>query len=306
MWQLRLLLPVALAALLPLAQGILAYPRALSAQADVLVNGGFEVLAGWIAPSGVLAQDADHARSGSAAAAFTLSDTFEGFFYQTVEVTPGATYTFEGYCLWDDLGIFGISVELRWYASTDGTGSPLSSSIESLVVEDPDYQALNIGPVVADAGAHSVRVRVLVETYGDPATAYCDDFSLIEELPDLPTATPTETGTPTPTATATNTVTATSTNTATATPTETGTATPTATGTRTPTATATPTETGTPTPTATATNTATATATPTETGTPTATATATNTATITATPTATASATSTPTYNGYGNRHPNT
>ena len=126
MRQLRLLLPVALAALLPLAQGILAYPRALSAQADVLVNGGFEVLAGWIAPSGVLAQDADHARNGSAAASFTLSDTFEGFFFQTVEVTPGASYTFEGYCLWDDLGIFGLSVELRWYASTDGTGTPLS------------------------------------------------------------------------------------------------------------------------------------------------------------------------------------
>ena len=51
----------------------------------------------------------------------------------------------------------------------------------------PRLSSLNIGPVVADAGAHSVRVRVLVETYGDPATAYCDDFSLTEELPDLPT-----------------------------------------------------------------------------------------------------------------------
>ena len=35
----------------------------------------------------------------------------------------------------------------------DGTGTPLSTSIDSLVVEDPDYQTLNIGPVVAAAGA---------------------------------------------------------------------------------------------------------------------------------------------------------
>ncbi|MFN8530808.1 MAG: choice-of-anchor Q domain-containing protein [Anaerolineae bacterium] len=135
--------------------------------------------------------------------------------------------------------------------------------------DDPDYDALTVASVIANI----TEAATATPTNTATATATA-------------TSTPTPTNTATPTETATATATPTNTATATDTPTNTATATDTATNTPTETATATPTETstGTQTPTDTATNTATATATDTATDTPT--------STPTDTPSATASATS--------------
>ncbi len=231
---------------------------------EALQNGGFETgITRWNLTDGTLIQDAAHARSGSFGAAFTHSNIAAQGFYQTFPIDAARRYTTLGYCIKNHANLTTVTMELRWFASADGTGSVIARNSATLSVSSSSFQPLTIGSVQPPGTARSARLVLLTETSGGAAPVYCDDFSVTS---DSPTSTPTKTSTPIPTATLTPTPSA---------ATETPAPTPAATIIPTPVPTALPTTLPTPVPTALPTTPPTATATPSPTYSPTLTATTT-------------------------------
>lgn len=255
MSRLLLVIPVVI------ALSAFALSRLAVAGEEVLANGGFEsVIDPWRTAGGALTLSVTSSpvRTGNTAAALTSSSNVDVMAFQTVAVSPGATYTLAGWCIMNDPNLLKLQLRIDW---VDGPGLTLAQTPSNLALPAPDWQLLQTAPTVPPVAAQSASVRIVVRTTGVSAVAYCDDLSfsvdgLLSPTPtttNTPTITPTPTETSTPTATTTPTPTRTPTLTPTPTSTRTPTMTPTTTPTRTPTETrtATPTRTETPVPTAT-------------------------------------------------------
>ncbi len=158
----------------------------LDTDAEMLQNPGFETATNgvpdhWDDWGGVLAQASEPVHGGAYAGVLTTTAT-NGlkYVYQSITVTGGAAYRFSGWVRENDPNLSHALLRVRWYTSTDGSGSALSSvdSNTILTTDDPDYRFLTTGPITAPSEANSAKacfyVRVANETAG---TAYFDDAS---------------------------------------------------------------------------------------------------------------------------------
>lgn len=153
---------------------------------ELLQNPGFEDATGgipdyWEKWGGTLEQTPANVHSGSYAGVLTTT-TANGLKYvnQVVTVTGGANYQFSGWVLENDLNLSEAFLRVRWYTSTEGSGSAISSndSTATLVTDDPSYRSLTTGIMQAPAIANSARACFYVRVAtGAAGVAYFDDAS---------------------------------------------------------------------------------------------------------------------------------
>lgn len=96
--------------------------------------------------------------------------------YQTVAVQPGAYYTADSWAM--NAAADTLLLRLSWYATDDGDGAAIESSdsLADLTGAAPGFRLLSTGAVQAPEGAHSARVRLLLQpATGDPTRAFFDD-----------------------------------------------------------------------------------------------------------------------------------
>lgn len=163
---------------------------------ELLTNGGFEEIidgipVAWKSYGGVMEATDQITHTGRHAVAFSSNTASTKWLYQTVPVSPGFEYVFEGFALKNDPGMASVFLRLSWYASDDGSGEQLSynDSLYDLADDEPDYRLLTTGPLSLPQGAHSARARLMVRPASSkPATVYFDDVSLRRITP-VPTAT---------------------------------------------------------------------------------------------------------------------
>lgn len=159
-----------------------------------LLNKGFEEtwsdgLLAWQKYGGILAQTADTRRSGAFSAVFFSDTESTKWVYQTVLVRTDRAYVFEGHVLLDDPAVERVFLRVSWYASSDGSGSAISSSdsVERLGCCDPAFRRIRTQPLSPPPGTRSARFRVvLVPVSAAAARIYLDDMDLVEAVPVAP------------------------------------------------------------------------------------------------------------------------
>ncbi len=143
------------------------------------VNGGFEAgLIGWLKFGGELKTVASPAHGGSSAGALMSATTSTKWAYQTVKVSPGRTYAFQGYLLAGG-GVEEAYLRISWYGSADASGRTLGSvdSTDRAGNSATAYRFLTTGSVEAPGEARSARVRVMLAPTGTgSATLFMDDL----------------------------------------------------------------------------------------------------------------------------------
>ena len=153
---------------------------------ELLQNPGFETATdgtpdNWNKWGGTLGHTSAHVHSGSYAGALTTT-TSNGlkYVYQTLTVIGNESYQFSGWILENDSNLSEAFLRIRWYASTDGTGSAISSddSTSSLTTNDPNYRFLTTDIIQAPEAANSAKACFYVRVAtGSAGVAYFDDAS---------------------------------------------------------------------------------------------------------------------------------
>lgn len=110
----------------------------------------------------------------------------------------------------DSSDLQGFFIRVAWYASSDGSGSQLSSPSDSNIGSvGSEWTELKTSAIQAPQSANSAKFRLVLnsKTAGSLVNVFFDDVSFIESV--APTQTPTESPTPTksPTSTPTTKVT---------------------------------------------------------------------------------------------------
>ena len=154
----------------------------------MLANGDFEVVvdgkpAYWQKYGGTMFAGGTSV-SGVYAGCLESDTSSTKWLYQVVSVTAGDWYAATAYGRITGSG--GLSLRVSWYASEDGSGSQLDQ-VTSNVSAANDWTLLGTGPVQTPDGAHSARVRLVIQPEG-PATACFDDATFV--LAEAPAATP--------------------------------------------------------------------------------------------------------------------
>lgn len=153
-----------------------------------LVNGGFETLRadgtpyGWRKTGGEMAASATARAEGKRSLTLTSETTATKWAYQTVSVTGGRYYRATALTLNDDANTREALLRLSWYESADGGGSQMATSDSGPVgTGSHRFQPLDSGPVQAPAGAHSVKVRLMLRpASAGRAVAYFDAVRFAE------------------------------------------------------------------------------------------------------------------------------
>ena len=98
--------------------------------------------------------------------------------YQVVTVEANRAYEFAGFTA-AGAGASQAFLRVSWYASTDGTGSMITSEDSPSVSSDTAaFQHLTTGVIEAPAGAHSARLRLILRPASAvTAVAYFDSLS---------------------------------------------------------------------------------------------------------------------------------
>lgn len=150
-----------------------------------LTNGSFEELRddgtprAWHAFGGDLASGTT-ASDGSRSLALSSDTTSTKWAYQAVAVEAGRFYEAKVDVL-PQANVASVYVRLSWYESPDGTGESLDQVDSNVAAKTGAFETLTTQPVQAPAGAHSVRVRLMLRpASGSHAAAIFDDvtFSL--------------------------------------------------------------------------------------------------------------------------------
>ncbi|MFH1485865.1 MAG: hypothetical protein ABIH46_07330, partial [Chloroflexota bacterium] len=180
---------------------------------ELLQNGGLETGSGatplgWSTYGGVLTRVVAPCRRGGYSGAFSSDSAASKWAYQTVSVSPGATYALKGYLYNTDSTATSASLRLSWYPNPDGTGAEIIS-VDSAGANEAQWMLLAVSGKAPDSAA-SVRCKVILEPSTDAAvTVYFDDLSFVKIAdapspppagPPLPADTPTATLTPAPAA----------------------------------------------------------------------------------------------------------
>jgi hypothetical protein len=144
----------------------------------IFVNGGFEDgTSGWSKFGGELSTSANQRLSGAAGGRLTSSTASTKWAYQPVRIDPAKTYEFQGHVATD--GEVEAYLRVSWYASSDASGSALSS-IDSLsrVGAGSGFTHLTTGAIAPPQDAHSARLRVMLAPASESmASIFMDDFS---------------------------------------------------------------------------------------------------------------------------------
>ncbi|MEO8458496.1 MAG: hypothetical protein ABI559_11885, partial [Chloroflexota bacterium] len=152
---------------------------------SVLTNGGFEqpredgTPYAWRKNGGEIAvTDAERVEGDLALS--LLSDTVTTkWAYQTVVVEPAAWYDAEVWAM-NQSAADTLFLRVSWYASPDGDGPAIDSadSTADLTGAAPGFRQLSTGAIQAPAGAHSARVRLLLQPGATTETAaFFDDVA---------------------------------------------------------------------------------------------------------------------------------
>lgn len=173
----------------------------------LLANGGFEAADGaspaaWRSYGGALAQVDEPVHGGQFAACLYSASSSTKWLYQPAGIQGPAWYELSAYVFDADPEVDAAWLRISWYASDDASGSALSTTDSTEVLDTPDtaYRFLTTGAVQAPASAHSANARVMLRPRSSaPASICADDVSFDTAAP--PTATPTTTATSTATGT---------------------------------------------------------------------------------------------------------
>jgi hypothetical protein len=148
-----------------------------------LVNGGFETARedgtpfAWRKIGGeILLTDEQHIE-GDLALSLSSSTASTKWTYQTVSVDPGDYYAAQAWAL-NTSPADSLVIRLSWYASEDASDAAIESidSTASVTGNAPGFRPLSTGPVQAPAGAHSARIRLLLQpASADSTSAFFDD-----------------------------------------------------------------------------------------------------------------------------------
>lgn len=141
-----------------------------------LVNGSFEEgLRGWSKFGGTLDAVDAPVRSGLHAGQLTSATDATKWAYQTLLVDASRYYEFDGY-VGSDAGVSRAYLRISWYASSDGSGTALSTSDSTAAISGASlYTYLSTGPVLPPDGAHSARPRVVITPLGAAAASIVFD-----------------------------------------------------------------------------------------------------------------------------------
>ncbi len=139
-------------------------------------------------------------------------------FQQTItNIVGDKTYKVSGYGLTNDSNIKNFFIRVAWYASTDASGSQLSTEDTNIVTASDNQWHELTNTFQAPSNAKSAKTRLVLSsnTTASLTYAYFDDIVFEEPTQDIlspsPTPTPTPTSSPTPTPSSTPTPTATTT-----------------------------------------------------------------------------------------------
>lgn len=190
-----------------------------------LLSDGFESGIGYWSSSGggtTATVSAELARTGTYSLRVQHDKTSSYGFQKTISNTEGGMfYQASGYGKTTDAHVASYFIRVAWYASTDGSGSQLSSPNDSnsSTTINGDWVLLTTDVIQAPSTANSAKVRLVLTSAisGQTAYVYFDDIIFAESIAPTSTPTPTPTATPIPT----NTLTPTPAPTATKTPTPT-------------------------------------------------------------------------------------
>ena len=187
-----------LIAILAVVASLMASTLSFAALNELLVNGDFEDgVAGWEYSGGLMTYVNKPVHSGGRAAILIVNDE-EGCIYQTVPVSPGATYRLIGCVFKNSIHDATVFLEICW---CDESGDEIHCDQSYSLTHNPDnYWFLTTGIQTAPANAHSAQVKgtVTLADPSKPASAYFDDMFFIQAMPTpTPSATPTSTPTPT-------------------------------------------------------------------------------------------------------------
>jgi hypothetical protein len=141
-----------------------------------LTNGGFEEgLRGWSKFGGTLEAIDEPVQGGLRAGQLSSTTGSTKWAYQTVLIDPARFYEFDGY-VGSDAGVSRAYLRISWYASSDGSGTALSTSDSTATIAgDSAYTYLSTGPVRPPDGAHSARPRVVMTPFGAGAASIVFD-----------------------------------------------------------------------------------------------------------------------------------
>ncbi|MCJ7668558.1 MAG: hypothetical protein MUP04_09845 [Anaerolineae bacterium] len=169
--------------LLLLAALLSPYPGRASSGSNLLQNPGFEEgTEGWLADSPTTTEFitvTQPVHSGDWAASLNRTDGVPGqiYIYQDVQgIIGGMAYTLGGYAYKNDQNFGWVKLRLDW---RDSSGSLLTVDSPLLTEDQPAYQVLSTGSVLAPANATVARVEgVAYIVSSNPQTpVFFDDLS---------------------------------------------------------------------------------------------------------------------------------
>ncbi|MBI2614011.1 MAG: hypothetical protein HYW62_04545 [Candidatus Levybacteria bacterium] len=159
-------------------------------------GGATATISAELARTGIYSLKVQHDKTSSYGFQKTISNTEGGMFYRA-----------SGYGKTTDVNVASYFIRIAWYASTDGSGSQLSSPNDSnsSTTINGDWVLLTIDSIQAPSTANSAKVRLVLTSVSSGQTAYVyfDDILFEESIAptSTPTPTPSPTNTPTPTKT---------------------------------------------------------------------------------------------------------
>ena len=189
---------------------------------NLLQNGDFEsgIVDPWESSGGgsTATISSELVHGGGSALKVQHSKTGSYGFQQTIEdIEGGMFYRASGYGATKNTDVSSYFLRIAWYESFDGSGSQLSSPVDSNKGDRTDGNLVWFESIVqAPLNAHSVKVRTVLNSKenGISAHVYFDDIIFEESVAPTPTpepeeeneeesasATPTPTSTPIPTPT---------------------------------------------------------------------------------------------------------
>jgi len=175
--------------------------------APSLRNPGFEdlradgSLASWDTYGGDGTSTDSPVHSGGRSARLTSATESTKWLYQPVLVSGGQGYAFEAWIWHDDPAVASAFLRVSWYASSDGTGTAISTadSTTRLDASERTWPRLTTGSITAPPDARSANVRVMLDPLSAaPAAIHVDDAwfgpAAPGTVPDGPDATVSENG----------------------------------------------------------------------------------------------------------------
>lgn len=169
---------------------------------NLLRNPGFESGTDhWKSSGGTLTYADKPVCSGKRAGLFVVHQP-EACIYQTIAISPGATYVFCGNATKAEDSIYDADVSLRisWWTGDDGDGEKVDECGPGGSIPLGSWWLHLAGLCHAPASAHSASAEAMVKLadVGGPVTVYFDGM-IFAELKPSPTAAPTPTPVYTPT-----------------------------------------------------------------------------------------------------------